>query len=445
MKASSGIKSILVIAIIAIVTAVVIAGFSVPGISFTMKRAYDQIRYGIDIRGGVSAVLSAPEEIVPTDDQLDTVKGIIDKRLEAKQVYDKNVIVDKVNKRVLVEIPYKKDATSLNPYETMADIGAMAMLSFREVDEDKIDPETGAFEMTDRIVVQGDEIVEARAETNPQTQLPYVRLVFSDEGAQKFEEATGRLVGKRIAIYLDDYMISAPVVNQKITGKDNAVIELGVYDHNQAMKEAKELAAVISAGALPFNLETKDINAISPIIGESALTISIYAGIVAMILIWLFMIMFYRLPGLISCISLLGQIMGIILVIALTGMSLTLPGIAGIILTIGMSVDANVIIFERIKEEIRNGKTVQSSVDSGFKAALTAVLDGNITTLITAAVLYFIGTGAVQSFAFTLGAGIVLNFITAIYATRIMLNTVSQIQGLRKPWLFGAKGGTANV
>ena len=211
------------------------------------------------------------------------------------------------------------------------------------------------------------------------------------------------------------------------------------------MKEAKELAAVISAGALPFNLETKDINAISPIIGESALTISIYAGIVAMILIWLFMIMFYRLPGLISCISLLGQIMGIILVIALTGMSLTLPGIAGIILTIGMSVDANIIIFERIKEEIRNGKTVQSSVDSGFKAALTAVLDGNITTLITAAVLYFIGTGAVQSFAFTLGVGIVLNFITAIYATRIMLNTVSQIQGLRKPWLFGAKGGTANV
>ena len=126
-------------------------------------------------------------------------------------------------------------------------------------------------------------------------------------------------------------------------------------------------------------------------------------------------------------------------------MSLTLPGIAGIILNIGMSVDANIIIFERIKEEIRNGKTVQSSVDSGFKAALTAVLDGNITTLITAAVLYFIGTGAVQSFAFTLGVGIVLNFITAIYATRIMLNTVSQIQGLRKPWLFGAKGGTANV
>jgi preprotein translocase subunit SecD len=211
------------------------------------------------------------------------------------------------------------------------------------------------------------------------------------------------------------------------------------------MKEAKELAAVISAGALPFNLEAKDINAISPIIGESALTISVIAGIVALILIWLFMIMFYRLPGFISCISLLGQMTGLILVIALTGMSLTLPGIAGIILTIGMSVDANVIIFERIKEELRNGKTVQSSVDSGFKSALTAVFDGNITTLITAAVLYFIGTGAVQSFAFTLGIGIILNFLTAVYATRIMLNTVSQIQGLRKPWLFGAKGGAANV
>ncbi|HPT90356.1 MAG TPA: protein translocase subunit SecD [Acetivibrio sp.] len=445
MKASSGIKCFLVVAVIAIVTAVVIAGFNVPGISFKMERAYDQIRYGIDIRGGVSAVLTAPEGVEPTDDQLDTVKGIIDKRLEAKQVYDKNVNVDRVNKRVLVEIPYKKDATSLNPYETMADLGAMAMLSFREVDEDKIDPETGAYVMTDRIVVQGSEIVEARAETNPQTGMPYVRLIFSDEGAKKFEEATGRLIGKRIAIYLDDYMINAPIVNQQITGKDNAVIELGVYERNQAMKEAKELAAVISAGALPFNLEAKDINAISPIIGESALTISVIAGIVALILIWLFMIMFYRLPGFISCISLLGQMTGLILVIALTGMSLTLPGIAGIILTIGMSVDANVIIFERIKEELRNGKTVQSSVDSGFKSALTAVFDGNITTLITAAVLYFIGTGAVQSFAFTLGIGIILNFLTAVYATRIMLNTVSQIQGLRKPWLFGAKGGAANV
>ena len=174
MKASSGIKCFLVVAVIAIVTAVVIAGFNVPGISFKMERAYDQIRYGIDIRGGVSAVLTAPEGVEPTDDQLDTVKGIIDKRLEAKQVYDKNVNVDRVNKRVLVEIPYKKDATSLNPYETMADLGAMAMLSFREVDEDKIDPETGAYVMTDRIVVQGSEIVEARAETNPQTGMPYV-------------------------------------------------------------------------------------------------------------------------------------------------------------------------------------------------------------------------------------------------------------------------------
>ena len=164
-----------------------------------------------------------------------------------------------------------------------------------------------------------------------------------------------------------------------------------------------------------------------------------------MILIWMFMIMFYRLPGLISCISLLGQIMGLVLAIALSGMSLTLPGIAGIILTIGMSVDANVIIFERIKEEIRNGKTIQSSIDSGFKMALAAVFDGNITTLITAAVLYFIGTGAVQSFAFTLGLGIILNFITAIWATRSMLDTASQINGARKPWLFGVKGGAANV
>lgn len=445
MKASSGIKCFLVIAAIAIVTAIVIAGFNVPGIKYKMDRAYDQIRYGIDIRGGVSAVLTAPEGVEPTDEQLDTVKGIIDKRLEAKQVSDKNVYVDRVNKRILVEIPYKKGSTGLDPYETMADLGATAMLSFREVDEDKIDTETGAYIMTDRIVVQGDEIVKALAETNPQTSMPYVRLIFSDQGASKFEEATGRLIGKRIAIYLDNQMINAPIVNQQITGKDNAVIELGSYDREQAMQEAKELAAVISAGALPFNIVAKDINSISPIIGESALTVSIYAGILAICLIWLFMMLYYRIPGLIASIALLGQTMALILVIELTGSTLTLPGIAGMILTVGMSVDANVIIFERIKEEINSGKTVQSAIGLGFEKAFSAILDGNLTTLITAVVLYFFGTGAVQSFAVTLGIGIVLNFLIAIWATKIMLDFMSGISVLRKPWLFGAKGGAARV
>ena len=185
----------------------------------------------------------------------DTVKGIIDKRLEAKQVYDKNVVIDRVNKRVMVEIPYKKDSMTSNPYDTIADLGATAMLSFREVDEDKIDPETMDYLPTDRIVVQGDEIREAKAETNPQTHMPHVRLTFSDEGAKKFEEATKRLVGQKIAIFLDEQLISAPTVDEPITGTDSAIIRLGLYDRNQAMEKSKELAAIISAGALPFALE----------------------------------------------------------------------------------------------------------------------------------------------------------------------------------------------
>jgi len=285
--------------------------------------------------------------------------------------------------------------------------------AFREVDEDKVDPETGVYEMTDRIVLQGNDIESAVAETDPQTQYGIVRLIFSDEGAKKFEEATERLVGKRIAIYLDDQMISAPIVNEKISGKDRAVINLGFIDRNESIEYAKELAAIIRSGALPFKLEAKDVNHISPIIGESALNISILAAI--------------------------------ILVFVLSGMSLTLPGIAGLILTVGMSVDANVIIFERIKEELRSGKTVQAAIELGFKRAFTAILDGNLTTLITAAVLYYFGTGAVRSFAITLGLGIIVNFITAIVATKIVLNALSQIRVLRKPWLFGAKGGTANV
>lgn len=445
MKGSSGVKSFLVVAIIGIVTAIVIAGFSIPGISFELKRAYDNMRYGIDIRGGVSAILTAPEDRVPTDDELDTVKQIIDKRLEAKQIYDKTVTIDRVNKRVLVEIPYKKDSMTNDPAQTVADIGETAMLSFREVDQDKIDPETGDFVMTDRVVIQGNEIESAKAETNQQNGMAYVRLILSDEGAKKFEEATGRLVNQRIAIYLDNKMVSAPIVREKITGKDTATIEMGTFDPEESVFEAKELAAVIRAGALPFKLVAKDINSISPILGENALKVSLYAGMVALILIWLFMMMYYRLPGFIASIALLGQVMGVIMVISLSGMSLTLPGIAGIILTIGMSVDANVIIFERIKEEIRNGKTVQASIDVGFRRAFTAIMDGNITTLIAGAVLYFFGTGAIQSFAFTLGLGVILNFITAVFATRIMLSTVAGINSARKPWLFGVRGGAVNV
>ncbi|WP_265443645.1 protein translocase subunit SecD [Acetivibrio straminisolvens] len=445
MRLVSGIKSFLVLAIIAAMTAIVLVGLNIPKSDYSIPRAYEGIRYGIDISGGVSAVLTAPDGIVPTDDELDTVKGIIDTRLEGKQIYDKTVTVDKVNKRVLVEIPYKKGSEYGNPYDTIADIGATAMMSFREVDEDKFDPETGAYEMTDRIVLQGKDIVDAVAETNPETQLANVRLIFSDEGAKKFEEATERLVGQKIAIYLDDQMISAPIVNEKISGKDRAVITLGTSSQEESIIQAKELAAIIRSGALPFKLEAKDVNHISPIIGENALNISIYAGAVAILLVWLFMFLYYRVPGLVADITLLGQIAAIILVLVLSGMSLTLPGIAGLILTVGMSVDANVIIFERIKEEIRSGKTVNAAVDLGFKRAITAILDGNLTTLITAGVLYYFGTGAIRSFAITLGLGIIVNFITAIFATKIALTALSEIRVLRKPWLFGAKGGTANV
>ncbi|HOM02808.1 MAG TPA: protein translocase subunit SecD [Acetivibrio sp.] len=445
MKLSSGIKSFLVLAIIAAMTAIVLVGLKIPNSDYSIPKAYDGIRYGIDISGGVSAVLTAPDGVKPTDDELETVKEIIDTRLEGKQIYDKTVTVDKVNRRVLVEIPYKKGSEAADPYETIADIGATAMLSFREVDEDKVDPETGAYEMSDKIVLQGKDIESAVAETDPQTQLAVVRLIFSDEGAKKFEEATGRLIGQRIAIYLDDQLVSDPIVNEKISGKDKAVINLGTTDREESIVRAKELAAIIRSGALPFKLEAKDVNHISPIIGENALNISIYAGAVALLLVWLFMLLYYRVPGLVADMALLGQAAAVILILVLTGMTLTLPGIAGMILTVGMSVDANVIIFERIKEEIKSGKTVQAAVDLGFDRAFAAILDGNLTTLITAVILYYFGTGPVRSFAITLGLGVILNFVTAIYGTKIVLKALAEIRALRKPWLFGAKGGTANV
>ncbi|MFZ5987992.1 MAG: protein translocase subunit SecD [Bacillota bacterium] len=444
MKASSGVKSFLVVAIIGVLTYIAFAGFSIPGMGFKLKNANDNMRYGIDIKGGVRAVLTAPDGVTPTTEQMETARSIVEKRLDAKQIYDKTVTIEKSTNRILIEIPWKNDEKDYDPQKTVLDgLGNTALLTFRKVDETKFDAETGQYEPGE-IILQGDDIVDAKPVTDPQTGGMDVGLVLSDAGAKKFEKATGEMIGKIIAIYLDDQMISAPRVQSKITGKDNARITLG-GDPEKSIDEAKNLSALIRAGALPFKLEARDVNSISPILGANALRVSQLGGLVALMIVWAFMLLYYRLPGVVACIALLGQVVGQILIIAFSHITLTLPGIAGIILTIGMSVDANIIIFERVKEEIRNGKTVQAAIDVGFKRAFTAILDGNITTLIAAAVLYVLGTGPIQSFALTLGLGVMLNFVTAIFATRIMLNTISGFSFGKKTWLYGVKGGAANV
>lgn len=428
MKSNGAIKFILVLLIIGILTYLAAYGAPFMGI----PSAYDA-RLGIDIKGGVFTTLypDLPEGQKPSEEDLNAARTIIEKRLDYKGIYDRTVTTEQENGRIIVEIPFKKDQTDFNPQTAIDEIGKTAILTFQEVDENKKD-EFGFYLPTGKVVIEGNQVERAGIETDPQTGAVVVTLKLDKEATEKFSEATGRLKGKPIAIFMDDQLISWPTVNDQIT-TGNAIIT-----GQRNAKEAGELADTIRSGSLPFRLVPHQINSISPILGESALVVAINAGIVAFILVALFMLLYYRLPGIIAIIALFGLIVAQLVILTGLQIPLTLPGIAGIILSVGMGVDANVIIYERIKEEIKNGKTLRAAIDLGFKRAFTAILDANVTTLITAAILYWLGTGPIKGFAVTLFIGVLLSFLTAVTASRIMLKSVSNVNIAKNSWLYGA-------
>lgn len=397
----------------------------------------DNVRTGIDIRGGVSAILEPDiAEGSLTDEEitkgLQSAKVILDKRLESRQIYDKSVTIDAVNKRITVEIPWAPGETNFNPQETISELGKTALLTFQEVDTDKIDAK-GDFLPTGRIVLQGTQVKDANPGRDPNTNEWVVLLDLDPSGSEAFAEATGRLVGQYIAIFMDNEFISAPRVKQRIEG-GSAVIT-GQAD----AIEAGQLASTIRSGSLPFRLVATKVDSISPQLGQGAMNVAVTAGIIGFILVCLFMLIAYRLPGLLADIALFALATLTILSVAWTGISVTLPGIGGIILAVGMGVDANCVIFERIKEELKDGKTFRASVDQGFHRAFSAVVDSNITTMITAVVLYALGSGPIKGFALTLAIGVAISFITAVTATKIMLQSVTSVEIAKNKWLYGVK------
>ncbi|MDF2984589.1 MAG: protein-export rane protein SecD/SecF family [Eubacterium sp.] len=450
MRGSNAVKFFSILIITGIFTWITafgsIAGFDIPGAK--------DIRPGIDIQGGVDAKLYAitDNKKLPSEKDLDAARYTIEKRLDAKNIFDRVVTVDYQKGYVLVQIPHKK-GEAFDPQKSIEEIGKTALLTFQEVDESKknadgtyIPADTSKEDEKKRIILQGTDIEDATAEPSQEGAGFQVSLKMSEAGTKKFAEATARLVGKPIAIFMDNKQISAPVVDEPIPN-GTARIRLN-GDANSQKDEAKELAGLIKSGALPFKLEAKQVNNISPTLGSNALAVSIDAFVVAFILICIFMIAYYRLPGFIACIALFLHTVMELLALSWLNITVTLPGIAGLILTIGMAVDANVIIFERIKEEIKAGKTLRAAIDVGFKRAFAAVLDGNVTTLISAVVLLKFGTGPIQSFAYTLGIGVILSFVTAVTATRLMLKAVSDLDIAKHPVLYGVsarlKGGKAN-
>ena len=439
-----------VVAIIIVFTTLAFFGISTSygDITTTYIKGVDDIRWGIDIRGGVDVTFTPPEGYDATPEEMAAAESIIKVRLVSQNITDYETYVDEAKDRIIVRFPWKEGETDFNPEQAVKELGETALLTFRE-------------NQSGPVVIEGKHVKSASAEPSPDGRGSQVKLELTDEGAELFSDATGRLIGQQISIWMDDTMISAPRVDSQIPG-GVAYITGGAQGFD--VKEAKALADRINGGALPFKLETENFSTISPTLGLGARDAMVTAGVIAFVLVAIFIIIMYRMCGVVASIALVGQVAGMIA--CLTGFfapfpsfTLTLPGIAGIILSIGMGVDANVITSERIKEELRNGKTLDGAIDSGFQRTFSAIFDGNITMVIVAIILMgafgppqsifnsllspifrWFGpsaTGAIYSFGFTLIVGVIFNFIMGVTASRLMLKSVSKFKPFKKPWLYG--------
>lgn len=454
----------IVFLLIAVFSVSVITGFSTfyGDIEKIYIKGVDDIRFGIDIKGGVDVTFTPPEGIDATDEQLDSAKEVIVQRMINLSITDYEAYIDYDSDRIIVRFPWKEGEANFDPEAAVKELGETAQLTFREgLELDELNKPTGVTESN--IILEGKDVSEAYAAYNSSAtsdQQWVVALKLTDEGAVKFSEATARLYeeGGRISIWMDDTYISAPTVSAVITD-GNATIS-GSFDADSA----KKLADQINSGALPFKLVTASFSTISPSLGMGALEAMVIAGIIAFAVIAVFMIAVYRLPGVVAIIALAGQVAGTLAFVSgyfgfRDSGILTIPGIAGIILAVGMGVDANVITFERIKEELENGKTLNGSLQSGYQRALSSILDGNITMILIAIILmgafgtpdslfakllnfvfFMFGpstAGTIYSFGFTLLTGTVLNLFFGVLCSRLMLMSLSGYKALRNPWLYG--------
>ena len=442
------------------VVAILIVLFSLTaifGVSYTYgdtKNVYvkgaSDIRFGIDIRGGVDVTFMPADDVEATDAQMTAAKTVIEDRLVGLGITDYESYVDNNKNRIIVRFPWKNDEADFNPQTAIDEIGTTAKMVFRK-----------GSSATGEDILSGDDVASASAAYN-ETEGWVVQLKFNSAGASAFATATTELAASNgtISIWLDDNNISTATVNEAITGGE-AIIK-GNFDQDSA----STLANQINSGSLPFALSAESYSTISPSLGAKSLDVMVQAGIIAFILVAILMIVRYRLPGTIAVISLMGQAAATLAVVSgyftvFPGSTLTLPGIAGIILGIGMGVDANVITAERIKEELSKNKTLEGAVNSGFKMGLTPIIDGNVTIVIVAAILmgafgptdgfwakvfnpifYWFGpstAGTIYSFGFTLLTSVLLNFVFGVWATRVMIRGAVHFKPLRKAWLFGGK------
>ena len=424
-------------------------------------KSTDDIRWGIDISGGVDVTFAPPEGVEATAEQMDAAQAALEMRLVNLGITDYELFVDYSNYDIIVRFPWQAGEEDFDPEAAVQELGEMAELTFREgYETDEYGLPTGV--TAENIIVTGDQVVSAEAiawEENGEYKFG-VSLEFDEEGTAAFAEATQELAGTGgvISIWMDNTCISYPTVENAITDGRSQIT--GNFDY----ESAKDLADKISAGALPYKLETSNFRTISASMGTGARNAMLIAGVIAFVLIALYMIIVYRLPGAVASIALVGQVVGTIACITgffgnIPSFTLTIPGIAGIILAIGMGVDANVVTFERIKEELSKGKTLNSALELGYSRAWAAIFDGNITIVFVAIILmgafgppdslfaklmgflYFMFPatieGTIYSFGYTLLVGVILNFVFGVFASRLMLASLSRFKALRNPKLYG--------
>jgi preprotein translocase subunit SecD len=376
------------------------------------------------------------------DQALETIRNRIDQFGVAEPTIQRQGA-----RNILVELPGVSD-----PERAIQLIGRTARLEFRMVDEErspdealkgrvaegsevlyerKVNKQTGEvtrtpFLLKKQVLLTGDALTNAEVRIGSQFNEPYVSIEFDREGAQLFERITAENVGKRLAIVLDNTVYSAPVIRERIAGGQAQIT--GSF----TVEEARDLAIVLRAGALPAPVRIEENRTVGPSLGQDSVRQGLTAGLIGSVLVVLFMLLYYRLSGTVATVALILNVLLLLAGLGYFHATLTLPGIAGIVLTLGMAVDANVLIFERIREELRIGKPARAAIDAGFARAWSAILDGNVTTLIAAMMLFQFGTGPIKGFAVTLSLGLIANLFTAVFVCKVIFDTALALRPIQR-------------
>ena len=409
----NGKSAVLLVLIIAVIGFFAFAGFK--GIvigDYRFKSFESAITKGLDLQGGVSVLMEIQKDDV-TSEELNSTKQHLELRVNKLGVAE-TIITTEGDKRIRVDIPGQFDSN-----EIVKSLGQSGELTFKGPDGE--------------VILTGSDVKKATAQLNQETRKYEVGLEFNDEGTVKFAEATSKYIGQKIGIYLDDELVSEPTVQVAITDGRAAITG------SETLEENKALAGMINSGALPVPVKSISVKNVGAQLGATAFPNAMKAGAIGVGLVFVLMLVIYRRQGFLADIALTLYIFLILIIFVEVGVTLTLPGIAALLLTIGMAVDANILIFERTKEELRKGISIKTAVKRGSENALSSIVDSNVTTILSALILYFIGSGSVKGFAITLMIGILISLFTALVVTKVLVNLAVSCGFLSKLKHFGVK------